>query len=265
MKKFKNVLKVALSCFLSATLLIANVQAATLKAPTLKSVAPKSSTSVSIKWQKVNGAKGYEVYQKKGSAGYKKVATIKGGTKVSYTKKKLDSATKYSFKIKALKNDKKSAYSKIKSTYTLPSTPKLISVKAASTTTMNIKWQKVSKADGYVLYQKSGSTNKKIATIKSGKTTAYTISNLESGQKYTFAIKAYFAPQSKKLYSAISKSKTGKTATENAAEHSTEWIPTKGGTKYHCTSSCSNMIDPKKVSINEAEDLGFGPCGRCYK
>ncbi len=266
MKRIKGILAVALSCFVSASLLITSVQAATLKSPTIKSVATKSSASVSIKWKKVSGAKGYVIYQKTGSAKYKKIATISGGSKVSYTKKGLNSATKYSYKIKAFDSSKKySTYSKIKDAYTLPLTPKLTSVKAASSTSIKVKWQKVSKADGYVLYQKSGSTYKKIATIKSGKTTTYTVRNLDSDKKYTFAIKSYFTPQNKKLYSAISKTKAGKTSAKSNTDQSTVWIPTKGGTKYHSNSGCSNMISPKKVTKTEAKDLGFGPCGRCYK
>lgn len=42
------------------------------------------------------------------------------------------------------------------------------------------------------------------------------------------------------------------------------WIPTKGGKKYHSHSSCSGMIDPRKVSLEEAEQLGFTACGRCH-
>lgn len=38
------------------------------------------------------------------------------------------------------------------------------------------------------------------------------------------------------------------------------WIPTNGGTKYHRTSSCSRMIDPIHVSVEEAESEGFTPC-----
>lgn len=44
------------------------------------------------------------------------------------------------------------------------------------------------------------------------------------------------------------------------------WIPTNGGTKYHKTSSCSKMIDPKHVTLEEAKRLGFTACKRkgCY-
>ena len=43
------------------------------------------------------------------------------------------------------------------------------------------------------------------------------------------------------------------------------WIPTNGGTKYHKKSSCSNMIVPLHVSLDEAIDRGFTACKRCYK
>lgn len=42
------------------------------------------------------------------------------------------------------------------------------------------------------------------------------------------------------------------------------WIPTHGGTKYHCRSGCSNMIDPIQVSRETAIANGFTACKRCY-
>jgi len=42
------------------------------------------------------------------------------------------------------------------------------------------------------------------------------------------------------------------------------WIPTKGGTKYHTRAGCSNMEDPERVTLSEAEMRGFTPCKRCY-
>lgn len=43
------------------------------------------------------------------------------------------------------------------------------------------------------------------------------------------------------------------------------WIPTKGGKKYHSTSSCSNMDNPSHVTIETAIAKGFTPCKKCYK
>ena len=42
------------------------------------------------------------------------------------------------------------------------------------------------------------------------------------------------------------------------------WIPTKGGTKYHSHSGCSNMDNPEQVTKSQAESRGFTPCKRCY-
>lgn len=42
------------------------------------------------------------------------------------------------------------------------------------------------------------------------------------------------------------------------------WIPTKGGTKYHSTSTCSNMEEPRQVRFEEATLLGFTQCSKCW-
>ncbi len=43
------------------------------------------------------------------------------------------------------------------------------------------------------------------------------------------------------------------------------WIPTKSGKKYHKSSTCSNMKNPKNVTLHEAINSGFTACGKCYK
>ena len=45
----------------------------------------------------------------------------------------------------------------------------------------------------------------------------------------------------------------------------TVYIPTDGGKKKHIKPTCSKMKDPRKVSDRNAAELGFDPCGRCYK
>ncbi len=41
------------------------------------------------------------------------------------------------------------------------------------------------------------------------------------------------------------------------------WIPTNGGTKYHASSSCSNMKAPKKVTLEYAKSHGYTACKKC--
>ena len=37
-----------------------------------------------------------------------------------------------------------------------------------------------------------------------------------------------------------------------------------GGSRYHRTSSCSNMDNPQQITKEEAESMGLTPCKKCY-
>lgn len=72
----------------------------TLATPKIKATA--GTKKVTLKWNKVKGAKGYIIYRstkKKGS--YSKVQTVTSGSKVSYSNTKLKSKTTYYYKVKA--------------------------------------------------------------------------------------------------------------------------------------------------------------------
>ena len=184
------------------------VFAASVKAPKISSVTAKSATSITIKWSKISKVTGYVVYQKVGNGSYKAIKTLKDDDTISFTKTGLSAATKYSYKISAYKTSKGkktySAKSAEKTTYTKPSTPKITSIKSSSANSIILKWGKISNANGYVVYSKSGSTYKTVATIKSGKTTSYTVKKLSSGKKYTYAIASYITKGGKTIYSAKS-------------------------------------------------------------
>lgn len=73
-----------------------------------------------VKWKKIDGANGYQVYRStKQSSGFKLVKTIKKGSTVSFTNKKLKKGTTYYFKVRAYRtvSGKKvySSYSAVKS------------------------------------------------------------------------------------------------------------------------------------------------------
>ena len=192
-----------------------DVFAATVNKTYISSIKAASATSITLKWKKASGVNGYVIYQKKAGGSYKKVATIKSGSTVSYTKKSLASATKYTYKIRAYKiKNGKAAYSAFcaeKSTYTLPKSPTLYSVEPVSKTSLKLKWEKVPRAAGYVVYRKVNGKYKKIATIKKGSTTEYTVKNLKSGSKYYFYVKAYIKTWGKTRYSSRSTIKSCRT------------------------------------------------------
>lgn len=76
--------------------------------PTGLKVASKSSSKISIKWKKVSKANGYFIYRSTSkSSGYKKIATLTSGKKVSYTDKKVKSKKTYYYKVVAYRTYKK--------------------------------------------------------------------------------------------------------------------------------------------------------------
>ena len=81
--------------------------------PELKTASSKEKGIV-LKWSKVTGAQGYQVYRKTGSGKFSKIATVKGNSKVTYTDKKAAEGKTYTYKIRAYKSKTTSAYSNTK-------------------------------------------------------------------------------------------------------------------------------------------------------
>lgn len=57
---------------------------------------------VTIRWKKVDGASGYQIYRsQKKSRGYKRIKTITKGRTVKYTTKKMKKGKRYYYKVRA--------------------------------------------------------------------------------------------------------------------------------------------------------------------
>lgn len=145
-----------------------------------------TSSSNTITWENVNGVSGYSVYQWIGTTdSYKKL----GDTAYPYyTNSGKSSGTMYTYRVKAYYvSDNVMQYSKPAQvvTCTLPANVTVTTAKRSGSN-ISLAWNKVSKATGYEIYVKSGSSWKKLTTT-SGK--SYTAKNM-SGTK-TFRIRAY--------------------------------------------------------------------------
>ena len=82
-----------------------------------------------------------------------------------------------------------------------------LTVKSITAKKAKLTWKKKS-SDGYEIYMKTGNGKyKKIKTIKSAKTTSYTVKNLKKGKKYTFKVRAYRLDGTKKVYGKFSAAK----------------------------------------------------------
>ena len=170
-----------------------------LDQPSIKT--PTNTTSgVKITWGKVTGASGYKVYRKT-SDGWKYLGKT---SKTYFTVKDAKSGKKYTYTVKAYSGDYNSSYSSSGVSKTYLATPTL---KTPSSTKKGVvlKWNKVTGADGYIVYRKTGSGSySKIATLKGNSKITYTDAKAQKGKKYTYKVKAYKS----NTYSAYSSTKT---------------------------------------------------------
>ncbi len=145
-----------------------------LSRPVLKSVVSSSSKTATVKWNKVEGAKGYYVYRSAtGEAGsWTRIANIKSGDTTSYTAKDLKKGSDYYFCVKAYSGKTASA-SSAKKTVTVGEP--VISATTSSNDKITVKWNKITDVKYYRVYMKNKGVPSytTVATIKDPSTVSY--------------------------------------------------------------------------------------------
>ncbi len=167
--------------------------------PKLKTIS-NTQSGVKITWGKVKGGDKYRVYRKKKGKSWEYIGST---SKAYYTDKKAKSGTKYYYAIKARNEEGNTSLSNSLSKYYLADP----TLKTPSSTSKGIglKWTKVTGAQGYIIYRKTGSGSyKKIKTEKGISNLSYRDTSAKKGKKYTYKVKAYYS----KTYSAYSNTKT---------------------------------------------------------
>ncbi|MBE6824492.1 MAG: hypothetical protein E7513_04000 [Ruminococcaceae bacterium] len=163
--------------------------------PVIKGISPVS-TGLKITIVPIDKAVKYRLFIKNTGAGskWKKIGDT---TTLSYIHKNLTNNTKYTYTVRAL--DKNGAYigtyDKEGWSKTYLSTPKITAVESVYSG-IRIKWNKVTGAENYKVYIKSGSSFKTLATTSS---TSYTDTNVTSGKKYTYTVRCVSADGSEDM------------------------------------------------------------------
>lgn len=175
-----------------------------------------------------------------------KVTAKKSGTAIVTAKAKDGSGKKATCKVTVKKRPVKSV--KLNKTTVTMYTGNSLTLKAtvspSDATNKKVTWK---------------SSNSKVAVVNSkGKVTAK--------KNGTATISAVTADGKKKATCKITVKNyyTVEGANVHLASTDIVWIPVKGGTKFHIRSSCSNMINPKKVTVKNAVENGFSACKRCF-
>ena len=178
----------------------------------------KTSTSVTLKWNKGTTASGYQLQQYKNG----KWVTIYTGTKAtntSYTVKKLKAGTAgYRFRIRAYKtygNTKQyGSWSSEVKVNTNPYGVGGFKAKSTAKNSITLGWNKGTTASGYQLQQYKGGKWVTVYTGTKATSTSYTVKSLKANTSYKFRIRAYKTYGSSKQYGSWSKGLTVKTKRE---------------------------------------------------
>ncbi len=166
--------------------------------PKLKSI-ENTEYGVLTKWSKVSGADKYRVYRKTSKTDWKYIATT---SNTYYTDKTAKSGTKYYYAVKSQNEAGNSSLSSSLSKYYLADTT--LSTPKSTKSGITLKWKKVTGAEGYMVYRKTGTGSySKVASVKGSTKVTYTDKKAAKGKTYTYKIKAYKS----KTYSAYSNAK----------------------------------------------------------
>ena len=184
------------------------------------SVAGKTASTVSLKWNKTEIANnvsnkivsGYYIYRSTSAGGgFKLITTIKDGNTVTYKDTGLSQTTTYYYKVEPYRTYKgsicKGPFASVSTkTDVKVSAPKSFKVSSNTTTSIKLGWKKVSKANGYYIYRSTKKTSgfKKIKTITKGSTVTFTNNKLSAGKNYYYRVIAYQNYNGKKCESSYS-------------------------------------------------------------
>jgi len=129
---------------------------------------------------------------------------------------------------------------------------------------IQIKWDKVSGADGYAVY-KATSENGKYSLIKridSGKTTSYTWGKATTGTTYYFKVKAYDKVGTKRVYGSYSEPTKGKAYLSKPVTYRNDgeylrFSKVTGATGYDIYRSTDPNTGYKKVKTATSKNLEY--------
>ena len=170
----------------------------------LTSVTAKGYSSLSLAWEKVDGASGYIVYRSTDKAKVDTQIGDVGDGAASYTDTGVEAGNTYYYKVQpyCVVNGKKvyGDASDILSGKPLPSATSL-TAEAAGYKAVKLTWSAVDGVTGYEIYRTTtGSASyKKIGTVTNGKT-SYSDTKVTAGTSYTYKVRAYKTVNGSQVY-----------------------------------------------------------------
>lgn len=205
-----------------------------------------STTSVTVSWDAVKGANGYEVWRGTSETGtFSKTGAV---TETSRRCPGLSTGKIYYFKVRAYKEVDGTKYygnfSDVVSAFAKPAAPAApdgTKAVSASATSVKVSWNEVAGATGYQVWRGTSETGS-FTALGSVTTTSRTCTGLTCGSTYYFKVRAYIEVNGTRIYgkystivSAVPKPSkpTGvKTTVSSATAVTVSWNAVSGATGY---------------------------------
>ncbi len=169
-------------------------------------VSSRSTSSITLLWNKSSSVTGYQVQRKSGSS-YKTVATV---TSNKATIKELKAGTVYSFRVRSYKKYNGKTYYSNWTDITAPTTPATVSLLTPTTNTkhaVTAKWKSVAAGTGYQVQFSTSKTFASSVTKKTvkGKDKGSVSITGKKGKTYYIRVRAYVTCNGTNYYGAWSK------------------------------------------------------------
>ena len=214
-----------------------------LSAPALK-VTVNTNGSFKLSWNKVSGAEKYELYIKQADGSYKLMKTTTG---TSFTTATAAYGKQYSYKMRAVKGNAKSAYSAVvnaKNTKKLQAPTAKVTVNANGS--FKISWNKVTGATKYGIYMKQANGSYK--WIKTVTGTTWSTAVAAYGKQYSYKVLAANNNKSAQTFSNVVNAKNTKKLTTPSLKATVNkngsiklsWGKVAGATSYQIYMKQSN-------------------------
>ena len=212
-------------------------------APTNVQAVPSSTTSITVSWDAVNGASGYQVWRRSSATGsFTSLGTYTTTSKVSTG---LESGKIYYYKVRAYKlvNGVKyyGSFSSVVCMTTKVAKPENVKAVSASATSVKITWDAVSGATGYQVCRAT-SENGSYSILGYYTTTSKISKSLTTGTKYFYKVRAYKEVNGEKYFGAYadvvsaipkpSKPSNVKATVSSATAVTVSWNEVAGATGY---------------------------------
>ena len=158
--------------------------------PTPKLSSARNTVSgIKVSWKKVSTATNYNIYRKqKGETYWEHIGSVKK-SHLYFIDKDVVNLKNYQYTVRAYDSNGVSEYNSVGVETKRINAPKISSFKNV-TTGVYLKWGRVSGATSYRIYRKTGNGDWKLIKKLNKETFKYTDTNVKSGVKYSYAVKA---------------------------------------------------------------------------